>query len=814
MPGSTTNGYATILEIAERELERQFRLAAADVIKDRTVDLLGGRLTLNLDRPNIDLTLGPRATGDPTNAVTVTIPFKNSQVEQAGKIATPLEGAIEISDVLTRWYTKASTLVHIGMNLRASTATGEAPTVVAMTFSAASSAKLAALTPDTEKNLRGIVEIVLGVMLAKETLQIDFTGSGIPVGDPNTDRDAYSDVDFKVLTGPPRVLALLMDGCPGTGTKSAVTMPSLDVAGSGAITIANTYLLQCVIRPGLIDSFRRKNPDGSPGAQQIVDADFSNPCTLSHTVTLVIDNADGSTDSIDLEKLEATVEDGAIVVAGRLVKNVSGLYWAIANFRIPIMIELTTDTTTSRVTPSVGNPEIDTHVWVSPLAWVLTIFLLIFTLVGLILGVAAIIIEQLGRVSILRIFTKSITGALGNSTAPDASPLGLLLTQLTLDDLAIRGVLVPSDPTAFRVQRANQTLGIGQSLDLDSGSTAPGPTPVAGADLVWSVDTTGALALRAAAPARMATLGLPYIAVTSVDLEDVSYPPSGALAAAAIPAGDPAKVAVLAVRTDVGRYAKCAVWREQAGTLHVRYATYDLPVPSVAIQGELKVREERVIGSGSKVGLMPRLDQVPEVAALSATSGGGPPQGGGFVEGGPTGGGHGGGLPGGGGFGTGRGGLPSKHIGSGWVVTYEQVETFWADTEQAFRGDFHAAPTLLPFPIAYAWTLAGHPLSGSGAVTLAGHTIAFVVDGPDCRLDTELGKALDADLELAATDAAGQVQNARRHLQNTGSAHVTQTLGGSRDWLDAFWASMLATAPAVKTSGGTELAAGIKKALG
>jgi hypothetical protein len=84
--------------------------------------------------------------------------------------------------------------------------------------------------------------------------------------------------------------------------------------------------------------------------------------------------------------------------------------------------------------------------------------------------------------------------------------------------------------------------------------------------------------------ARLVLLGgRSFFGLTENDIAELTYPfNQGGISNLLIPHSDssnPSSTVVFAVRTSEGRYAKCAAWQDSGGRLHLRYRTYDTPLP-------------------------------------------------------------------------------------------------------------------------------------------------------------------------------------------------------------------------------------------
>ena len=178
---------------------------------------------------------------------------------------------------------------------------------------------------------------------------------------------------------------------------------------------------------------------------------------------------------------------------------------------------------------------------------------------------------------------------------------------LHFDDLRVLGRMVVPPPPDERVliEIRDVVLNAGTGIDLDRGTVVSASDP--GADLTWRVPRllapVKALAREALLPgdgdpiptptptlppalASKRPAGLVAISnltYASVHLANVRLLPfgtgGGLVLATAVPTGtvEPLRPLVLGARTGEGRFAKCSVWQEPTGRLHLRYALWNTP---------------------------------------------------------------------------------------------------------------------------------------------------------------------------------------------------------------------------------------------
>lgn len=224
-----------------------------------------------------------------------------------------------------------------------------------------------------------------------------------------------------------------------------------------------------------------------------------------------------------------------------------------------------------------------------------------------------------------------IAGAVGALTG-ELAALQLLPNDLTdifgtldlvgdpvVDDMSVRGHVVLPNNYPSRAESADQVINRGEAIDLDRGIVQPlGSTFDPDFDLSWEshplvassdvtaiARTTGRASKSTAAslvhdlgsvvyqyPADITTrgsarlvllAGRSFFGLTESDLAELTYPANhGGIVNSLVPQSDssnPPYTVVFAVRTSEGRYAKCAAWQDSRGRLHLRYRTYDTPLP-------------------------------------------------------------------------------------------------------------------------------------------------------------------------------------------------------------------------------------------
>jgi hypothetical protein len=153
---------------------------------------------------------------------------------------------------------------------------------------------------------------------------------------------------------------------------------------------------------------------------------------------------------------------------------------------------------------------------------------------------------------------------------------------LSFDDLRLPTTIGSlSLAGTYRMVDAIALESTGEAIDLDTGVRRPTGTssgiPVGLEDLGWSLS----YGLRLGANARLARINRDFNATAVTDVADaLAAGSSTGLAASQIPLV-PAGVtllpppAVIAVRTNTGRYAKCAAWMDTQGGLVLRYLVWD-----------------------------------------------------------------------------------------------------------------------------------------------------------------------------------------------------------------------------------------------
>ena len=176
------------------------------------------------------------------------------------------------------------------------------------------------------------------------------------------------------------------------------------------------------------------------------------------------------------------------------------------------------------------------------------------------------------------------TSGIPSPTLPPAlgsllGPVGLT-PPLSLDDLRFPATIgSPALARTFRRADAESMSPTGESIDLESGVHRPfiGGASVPGfGDLVWAA----AAGVTPGAGARLTRVTGDFNAVSVADVANALSAGSAlSVPSTAIPVVPPGAAlpapAVIGVRTNAGRLAKCAAWQSPDGTLVLRYLVWD-----------------------------------------------------------------------------------------------------------------------------------------------------------------------------------------------------------------------------------------------
>ena len=414
-------------------------------------------------------------------------------------------------------------------------------------------------------------------------------------------------------------LLALRASTAGQGNLAGLTVSSLKPGDDGALTIANGLFLDlvCCLLPR------------SPSIRTLPAAPTEATAECCRWKNLGAMNIAGTNfNSVPL--LEICIGDSGLRFAGEVTQDGTG-YDATVNFAVAISVRRDGGS----IAPSFGAPELDIEVDLDWWVWLLGVLFVIATaVVGALIGAffgnpiagaaaGAVIGALIVGAVILALYAVgelagSAVGAVLGVLGQVLETLQLLPTDLTnqfgaldtlrdvgWDDLALRGFVVLPGETAPIAGSGDQVLLEGQLIDLDSGQVLPPSAPgtldpdadlraVRGPELEAVffarpgglgpiVNPAFAGGIETRGSARLLTLaGASFAALTAADVEALTFPGApGSIPKSSIPLGSgpqPPNALIFAVRTTAGRFAKCAVWQDAVGRIHLRYHTFDTPL--------------------------------------------------------------------------------------------------------------------------------------------------------------------------------------------------------------------------------------------
>ena len=600
MSQSGTGGFDLLVEISEVELNTQLAIAPLPGYPQPnqklpvsvTVGGQSGTFTTFIGPPSIDLDPpGPRD-------VALTVPFRDAVVDGLSlNPVTGLAGLIRAVDGVTLVDGTGAPAPFDPNVPPAPGATKQAilnfgdGVIVTVTFDANSTAALAGRVSATglAAALEPLFAAFLLFFVRRVSLgpPIPLGAGGLPGGLAPLDFDVGKVNDTSALDRDALIFGIQTRATSG-GSISSITATTLPPGARAGIIFSNDLVLRSIVCPALATALRVGTGAGSP---------FDDPCTLNRRVPFP--GAPGAF----LERLTARVAGSIILIEGAV--STSGTGWnASASFAMVITVGLTPGAVPT-LSIRASTPAIDTTI---NLEWWVYVAVAGGALVAGGLGAASIAalyltimdgIADLLADTLVSAITPTVLGALpiplftpGGITIP-LGPVarGLTLGSVVLDDLTIYGTPEYPSETELPIAAGDCFADPGCAFDLDTGQPhGTGQSMPFGVDLTWDRSAGGTLLLSAVGAAALG-LGLthPYHSVTHTQLRGLSYVPGLQVSAEMIPqrsagSGDPVSELVVAVRTGGGRYAKCALWRQQ-DILHLRYVTYDEPTASLGITG-------------------------------------------------------------------------------------------------------------------------------------------------------------------------------------------------------------------------------------
>ncbi len=569
-----TSGFDMLVQISETELNSQLETAfLAGTIFPPAISVpitsggVSGRAELNFDTPIADL-------DRPRPRMGLTLPFAESQLEITAPLpltVSPLGGDITIVDSIVMRSEGGTQIASMDF-------TDGAPDV-SVEFDSDSASRLAPLLAAAGLSINQAQNMMAGIVLQQlqnEIQQMDLTPP-IPVTD-DADATTVFDIDVTTVNDTSAVdrdcLAFGIRMASDSGGNINGVTTSMIPGGSGSLVMmSNFWLLARVMRPRLATQL------GIPLSN------FDTPLRLNSSVPAP--GGDGT-----LTNLEARVVGNRIAVTGRATD--SGTGWsAVSNFSFFIDIGLSG----GDITITATEPNVDTDVdleW-----WVWLVSLGLGGLFGGIIGaiVAAIvlaIVEAVAEGIANGLVSDGLSGSLGGLPSVPLGPIGsgLTLTNIVLDDLELRSSIIraPVVPVKHQGQHVDQSAF---ALDLDTGDVSNDIR--AGTDLVWRPNQ----GLSTKGGSGLSITGIAYGALTPVQVSHMSLSTTQ-VSPGAIPMTFPPSFwfmphqsVVFGVRTSEGRLAKVKAWRSlvEGGALHIRWTTFDTPIPSLDIKEKWSILE-------------------------------------------------------------------------------------------------------------------------------------------------------------------------------------------------------------------------------
>ena len=599
MSGNQTHGYDIVIEVNVQELNEQIAIMFADgrlpIEINRTSPL--GEMHLIFDTPLLDFET------DIPNGINFHQPFSNSTLTLAGAPApfTGLSGEFHITDNLSIGQGDDTRYVRVDFT------DGIHDVQVVLSDDTRTTLQSSGIDPDlVEEAFKNAIPTAL----AEDIGEIRLT--------PELDRfepplNLY-DMDIAVINDPNSlngdVLALLIRTSAATNGDPAAFNTSLIPSGQNSALIFNSDYVIGLICPQIANQLG------------IDPSKFDSSCGLKSAVNI---SAGGKT--AKLTSLGLKIVNDYIRVRGKVIKSDTG--WdaeGTFEIRVYLVIENGELTFKSELVSSDIDVSLEWWVWLTAIAIGAIIGGIIAGIVGAVVG--AIIAAFLTAV-VKAIVVESITGDMEIGPEDIALPIGpiggdLNLQTVLLDDLllagsAIRIIQMPikqSDLLTFEGFRdINLDTGFHQSIASLQYHTLYKFYPTQAAQPIFPGTNTGFdISFRAGGiqPVFGASLtAMPmtiFEQISPVDLENVQNQMSNSIIVPwnEIPEGFvtggpvlPENYLVLVVRTNEGRYAKCAVSRMPDGRYQFRYITYDRPVPAVWIEyifnSSVDVEEARLV---------------------------------------------------------------------------------------------------------------------------------------------------------------------------------------------------------------------------
>ncbi len=535
-------------------------------------------------------------------------------------------------------------------------------------------------------------------------------------------------------------LAVMLTFAGGTPGNAAGLQNFVGQGDTGAIAIFFRWLAR-ILRPRVAGALGASEDDFDVGDDFI---------RLNTTIPV-----SGGGETADLTALELRLRDGFIELVGEISK--SGFCYS-ATGRVSGRIRAEVVDGDLSFSAEIDDPDVDVDVpwecWLAAVAVGVISGGLAGVLVGSVVGavggavvggvvggavvggiVGAILIGILVPVllaiaeNVVENTVKGVAGNLADKLEQDlevpAIGLQLVFQRVFIDDVALQFSARPIETVPVRASGVLEVRD-GQSVDLDNGQV--GPRGASSVDLEWRGQGFGR-ELRTRCGARLARLGKTDLgAVLRWQLYPATYFDAAVpLSELAVPLPLPSIIGslfpdslkyletrlVYAVKTAEGRYSVVQVVEVLDDRIHLRYRTYEKPLPSVALRGEFACdtwRFPEVVKDleGIRFAATPREDT---------------------------------------GLRAGRTGAPKRRLGR-WkgTVTFPRSRT----------GHFRATAVNLVGQPTFAWRVGGADIAGDqGNVDVGGQNAAYRVDGNHLALTVRGNGPAELLVEVTARDEEG-----------------------------------------------------------
>ncbi len=584
MSSNQTNGYDIVVEIDSQELNEQLSIMFADGRLPTEINESYDTTEIHLmfDTPSMDFD-----TNTP-NGINIHLPFSSSSIAIAGAPVplSGLYGVIDITSTVTTGSPNNTNSQCVFVDFRSGVNS------INVTLSDETRATLESLGVDSNA-----IESTLETRMQDRLKQdIKYIRLSPDIAKNEPPLNMY-DMDVAVINLPNTVsqdvLAMLIRTSSTTQGNSSGFTTSLIPSGQHTVLVFNSNYLIKAICPYIASELG------------IDISNFECPCDLKHSVDIRADGRDAK-----LTSLNVSVVDNFIRVKGEV--KASGKGWkAKGEFETRVYPAISNGEIVFNSVPFSSSVDVDLEWW----AYIASI-----AVGGILGGIMGAIIVGIACAIIEAVASSLAGGALSESVESDAvggiplGPIGedLNLQTVLLDDFILSGTPIRS--IEMPVAAADiVSFDNNQLLNLDNGSQMAvgeidlyGYMPMSNTTAVSAVIQGVALGSRGydisfrsggIGPTNGAYLTPMWEAIfeqiSPVDLENLQAQMTDScfIGIADIPVGSvvggpgmPANYLMLAVRTNEGRYAKCAVARTPANTVLFRYVTYDRPTPSLRVK--------------------------------------------------------------------------------------------------------------------------------------------------------------------------------------------------------------------------------------